>query len=98
MGINIKTCEEELIGFIGNIFNCEDILKMKKGDYKIRFENNQLSASWIKEVTLVRNGLMNLYNSGKYNLVKEYFDNIDFYDWSIEDKEYLISFNKLFFG
>ncbi|HPO49006.1 MAG TPA: DUF1730 domain-containing protein [Spirochaetota bacterium] len=86
---NIKIFDEEKVGFIGSNFDCEDILSMKKTDYKIKFRNNQLSASWIKEVVLARNALINLYNNDKKEVIEEYLKNIDSFEWSDDEKEYL---------
>ncbi|HOV13404.1 MAG TPA: 4Fe-4S double cluster binding domain-containing protein [Spirochaetota bacterium] len=91
---NIKTYSEELVGFIGLTFDCENVLTMRKEDYKIRFANNQLSASWIPSVTLARNGLINLFFNQKYNLMKEFYSNINYYNWNEFEKEFLISFIK----
>ncbi|OHD11645.1 MAG: hypothetical protein A2086_17180 [Spirochaetes bacterium GWD1_27_9] len=91
----IKTNNENLIGFIGTNFDVTEILSMKKTFYKSTFKNNQLSASWVKEVVLARNGLISIFNQNKYELIKEYIQNLKFFEWDYYEETYLSNFCKL---
>jgi len=80
---------DNFTGFIGTKFDLSEILKLKKEDYKIRFQNNQLSSGWVKEYILARNALFALYNSGKSDVIKRYLDNLKDFGWSKKEINYL---------
>jgi epoxyqueuosine reductase QueG len=88
--------KDQLIGFVGNNFDLMNVLKFKKGDYKSFFKNNQISSSWIPEIALVRNCLAAIFNLGKISILKEFFKNLDFFNFDENEKEYLVNFKKKF--
>jgi epoxyqueuosine reductase len=81
-------------GFIGQMFDVEKILDLKKGDYKALFAKNQLSAGWINETILVRNALMSAFNQHNIPLIREYNNKIGHLNWTESDKEYISGFIK----
>jgi epoxyqueuosine reductase len=92
---NIKQ-NEELVGFIGTTFDVTKILDFKKDDYKKYFEKNQLSAGWVKEVVLARNGLLSLYGQKKFETIKEYLNKVETFNWDMGEEKYLKEFIKNF--
>ena len=88
--------ENELIGFIGTVFDPANILKFTKRDYKNYFKNNQLSSSWIPEAALARNGLASLFNLKKLELIGEYFNSLKNFGWNEEEMIFFEEFKKTF--
>jgi epoxyqueuosine reductase len=84
--------DQELIGFIGTSFDVMNVLKFSKEDYKSFFKNNQLSANWIPEAALARNCLASLYNLGRFDIIEQYLNKIDNYNWEIFEKDFLKNF------
>ncbi|MBN2546032.1 MAG: epoxyqueuosine reductase [Spirochaetes bacterium] len=87
--INRDDPTQEFPGYININFDLTEILYLKKEDYKIRFQNNQLSSSWVREYLLARNALVSLYNCGKIDIIKKFLENINKYNWDIKEIEYL---------
>ena len=80
------------MGHAGYKFDLSDILSMKKNDYKKRFSGNQLSAGWIPETALVKNAILSFYNMNKIHVLDEYMHKINSYNWSENEKIFLINF------
>lgn len=86
----------EMTGFIGNTFNIERILDMKKDDYKKYFSHNQLSAGWVHSVCHIRNALISAFNQKNIPLIREYAAKINLFDWNDNEKDYILGFIKTF--
>jgi len=86
--LQIKDSDNELIGYVGNNFDLNNLFAFKKWDYKSYFKNNQIGANWIDEVILARNCLAGLYNIDR-KLVEKYQKEINFYGWSKSEEDYL---------
>lgn len=86
--LQIKDSDNELIGYVGNNFDLNNLFVFKKGDYKSYFKNNQIGANWIDEVILARNCLAGLYNIDR-KLIEKYLKEINFYGWSKSEEDYL---------
>ena len=84
--------DQELIGFVGTSFDIMNVLKFSKGDYKEFFRNNQISAGWIPVSALARNCLAALYNLSREDLIEEYLEKIDTYNWDESEKDFLKKF------
>jgi|GEM_PF-1201086 len=84
--------DQELIGNVGNTFDFNLLNKFKKGDYKKYFSNNQISASWIPEICLVRNIIASLYNMKQIDLIKNYLKNIKLFGWNDFEINYIKNF------
>ncbi|HQJ06476.1 MAG TPA: 4Fe-4S double cluster binding domain-containing protein, partial [Spirochaetota bacterium] len=86
--LQIKDSGEELIGFVGNNFDLNNLFIFKKGDYKNYFKNNQIGAGWIDEVILARNCLASFYNIDR-KFVEKYLKEIELFGWNAAETEYL---------
>ncbi len=79
-------------GYLGIFFDLEEIPGLKKDDYKKRFAGNQLGASWIDPLCILRNALMALYNLGKTSLVEDYISESGNLGWNSQETGYLKDF------
>lgn len=86
--LNVKNSSDELIGYVGNKFELNNLFVFRKGDYKSYFRNNQIGAGWIDEVILARNCLAGLYNIDR-KFVEKYLTEIDLFRWNEYEADYL---------
>lgn len=64
-------------GYIGTNYLPDKIADFQKGDFKIKFANNQLSANWIPEIALVRNALFMSYHQNQTEQIASFMKQID---------------------
>ncbi len=88
--------QTDLFGYIGTSFDFHNIFMFQKNDYKTYFKGNQLSASWIPVVTLVRNSLVSLHNQKRMDLVRDYIKNVDKFGFETYEEDYIKKFSSLF--
>ena len=87
--------QKDLFGYVGSSFDFNNIFMFQKSNYKSYFRGNQLSASWIPVVSLVRNSLIALFNQSRADLVKEYIKNMDKFGFESYEVEYIKRIYKL---
>jgi len=87
--------QKDMSGYIGTSFDFHNIFMFQKNDYKTYFKGNQLAATWIPVISLVRNSLVALCNQNRRDLVKDYIKNMDKFGFDSSEVEYIKRISKL---